>query len=135
MPILSTTGLLAVLIGLMSIAAGIGGLQRPDDWRRMFDEFENSPGLTLGIAFIAILFGAFVILIHQGWDTPLRFAVSAIGWASFIEGLALLAIPRAYIGLVKPLLGYARAWAIFSLLLGAALLFFGFADRAQPILI
>ena len=74
----------ALLIGLMSIAAGIGGLLRPQEWRRMFDEFEASPGLTLSIAFIAILFGALVILLHPLWDTPLEIAVSLIGSALVI---------------------------------------------------
>ncbi|TGS87411.1 hypothetical protein EN817_08300 [Mesorhizobium sp. M3A.F.Ca.ET.174.01.1.1] len=114
----------------MSIATGIGGLLRPNDWRRMFDELEASPGLSLAIAFIAILFGTLVILIHPLWDTPLQIVISVIGWASFIEGLALLAIPRSYIGMVKPLLAYTRA--VFSLLLGAVLLIVGFGERRNP---
>jgi hypothetical protein len=130
---LSTTGLLAVLIGLMSIATGIGGLLRPNDWGRMFDEFEASPGLSLAIAFIAILFGSLVILIHPLWDTPLQIVISVIGWASFIEGLALLALPRSYVGMVKPLLAYTRAWTIFSLLLGAVLLIVGLAERTETL--
>ncbi|MCA1404708.1 hypothetical protein I6F26_10095 [Ensifer sp. IC3342] len=133
MTALSTTGLLAVLIGMMSIATGIGGLLRPNDWRRMFDEFEASPGLSLAIAFIAILFGSLVILIHPLWGTLLQIVISVIGWASFIEGLALLAIPRSYIGIVRPLLAYTRAWTIFSVLLGAVLLIAGFGDRTQTL--
>jgi uncharacterized protein YjeT (DUF2065 family) len=125
------TAVIAILIGLMSVAAGIGGLQRPEEWRRMFDDFEASPGLSIAIAFVAILFGSLVILAHPLWDSPLQIAVSVIGWASFIEGLALLAFPHRYIGLVKGLLGYTRAWAIFSLLLGAALLAAGIAARSE----
>ncbi|GLS33660.1 hypothetical protein SAMN04488498_11612 [Mesorhizobium albiziae] len=133
MTALSTTGLLAILIGLMSIATGIGGLLRPNDWRRMFDEFEASPGLSLAIALIAILFGSLVISIHPRWDTPLQIVISVIGWASFIEGLALLSIPRSYIGMAKPLLAYTRAWTIFSLLLGAVLLIVGFGERTETL--
>jgi hypothetical protein len=127
---MTTTATFAILIGLMSIAAGIGGFMRPDEWRRMFDEFEASPGLMLSVAFIAILFGSVVILLHPLWDTWLQILVSIMGWLSFIEGLALLSVPHAYIGLIKPLVGYARAWAIFSLLLGVLLLGAGLAAQS-----
>ena len=126
---MTTTATFAILIGLMSIAAGIGGFVRPDEWRRMFDEFEASPGLMLSVAFIAILFGSVVILLHPWWGSWLQVLVSLIGWLSFIEGLALLSVPHAYIAIVRPLLGYARAWAFFTLLLGVTLLGAGLAAR------
>ena len=126
---MTTTATFAILIGLMCLAAGIGGLLRPQEWGRMFDELETSPGLMISVAFIAILFGSVVILLHPWWDTWLQVLVSLIGWLSFIEGLALLSVPHIYIALVKPLLGYARAWALFTLLLGVILLGAGLAAR------
>jgi uncharacterized protein YjeT (DUF2065 family) len=124
------TAILAILIGLVCLASGIGGLLSPQDWLEMFDEFERSPGLTLTIAFIAILFGAFIILFHRSWSGAPAVAVSLIGWATFLEGLMLLGLPRLYIRLVRRLLVYARAWAIFALLLGAWLLAAGISARS-----
>lgn len=129
-----TTLYLAMLLGLVCVAAGLGGLARPDDWRRIFDELEASPGLMLAIAFIAILFGLVVILTHRAWTDPLAIVVSLAGWLSFAEGLALLSVPRWWIGLVKPLLRYARAWSAVALLLGLFLLAAGLTGRADPIL-
>ena len=124
------TAIFAILIGLVCLAAGIGALLSPNDWPEMFDEFERSPGLTLTIAFIAIVFGAFVILFHRSWDGAPAVAVSLIGWASFAEGLVLLGLPRLYLRLVRPLLVHVRAWAVFALLLGAWLLAAGIAARS-----
>ena len=124
------TAILAILLGLICLATGIGGLLSPADWPEMFDEFDGSPGLTLAVAFIAIIFGAFIILFHGSWDGPLAIAVSLVGWASFLVGLLLLGLPRFYLRLVRPLLSYARAWAVFALLLGAYLLAGGIAARS-----
>lgn len=129
------TGTFAMLIGLMSIAAGIGALLRPGEWQRMFDEFEGSPGLLVSVAFIAIVFGAVVVLLHPLWDTPLQIAVSLIGWLSFVEGLALLAIPRQYISVARLLLPYGRAWAIVSLLIGIVLFVAGIAEHSATIIV
>jgi hypothetical protein len=116
---------LAVFIGAMALAAGIGGWRHPEAWPEMFAEFDRSPGLVMAIAFVALLFGALVLLLPGGWSDPLAIAVSAIGLLSLVEGLALLAFPRFYLRLARPLLGYARVWAGFAMALGAALFLAG----------
>ena len=129
----NTTLHMAVLIGLICLAAGIGSLVSPGDWPEMFDEFERSPALTLAIAFIALIFGAFIILFHRSWADPLAVIVQLIGWMSFLEGLILLGMPKLYIRLARPLLRYARYWGVFALVLGAFLLSAGLFGRAAPI--
>ncbi len=127
---MTTTATFAILVGLMCIAAGIGGLLRPQEWGRMFDELERSPALMISVAFIATLFGSVVILLHPWRETWLQLLVTIIGWLSFIEGLALLSVPQAYLSIARRLLGYPRAWAIFTLLLGVILLGAGLAARS-----
>jgi hypothetical protein len=120
-----TTFCLAILIGAVTIATGIGGWRRPKAWETMFDEFERSPGLTLAVAFVAILFGTLVLLLAGGWSGGLATALSVIGLASLAEGLILLAVPDLYLGLMRPALRFARPWSAFAILLGALLLIAG----------
>lgn len=120
-----TTLQLAVLIGAMALASGIGGWRHPELWERMFDEFDRSPGLTFSIALAAVLFGGIVLLLPGGWTDPLAMVVSGIGLLSLVEGLILLAVPEFYLGLVRPLLRYARAWAVFATALGVLLVLVG----------
>lgn len=122
---------LSLLIGAMALAAGIGGWRHPEMWPEMFDELERSPGLTLAIAFVAIVFGALVLVLPGGWNDPLAFAVSLVGLSSLAEGLILLAVPQAYIRLAKPLTRHARLWAAFAMLLGLAFLLAGLLGRAS----
>ena len=122
---------LALLIGAVGFASGVAGWRHPELWREMFDEFDRSPGLTFSIAFIAILFGALVLVLPGGWTDPLAIAVSTIGLASLAEGLMMLALPQAYLTLIRPLLRYARPWAAFMLLLGLAFILAGLTGRAS----
>ncbi|MBY8824777.1 DUF2065 domain-containing protein [Sphingomonas colocasiae] len=124
---------LAVMIGLVCLATGLGGLTGPNRWPDMIDEFERSPGLMLAVAFVGVVFGLIIILAHPYWGDPLAVAVSLIGWASFVEGLALLAIPHAYLGMIRPALRFARAWSIFAIVLGLILVVAGLTGRASPL--
>lgn len=130
-----TTLVLAVVIGLMSLASGIGGLVDPRRWAAIFDELDRSPGLVLAMAILAYSFGAVVVAIHNIWTDPLSVIVSVIGWASLVEGTLLLAVPATYLGFARRLMSYARAWAIFAILLGTALLAAGLTGRVDPLII
>ena len=118
---------LAMVIGAMALAAGIGGWRRPQMWPEMFDELERSPGLTLAIAFVAIILGALILVLPGGWSDPLAIAVLLVRAASLADGLILLAVPRAYVRLVKPLVRFARPWAAFAMALGLIFLLAGLA--------
>jgi hypothetical protein len=124
---------MAIMLGLVCLATGMGALLSPGDWPDVLGELERSPGLNLALAFAGIVFGAFVILFHRSWSDPLAVAVSLIGWLSFLEGLILLGLPRLYLRLVRPVLGHARYWGLFLLLLGAFLLAGGLTGRAIPL--
>lgn len=122
---------LAMLIGAVALASGIGGWRHPEMWPQMFDELERSPATALAVALVAVIFGALVLVLPGGWSDPLAIAVSAIGLASLAEGLIMLAVPAAYIRLVKPLLRFARPWAAVSMLLGLAFIVAGLLGRAS----
>ena len=122
---------LAFLIGAILVAGAIAAWRRPQGWDEMFDELERSRGLSMAMAWIAIIFGALVLVLPGGWTDPLAIAVSAVGLISLAEGLVLIALPDVYLGLVRPLLRQPRAWAAFMLLLGLAFILAGLTGRAS----
>ena len=124
---------LAVLIGLVCLATGIGGLVGQNRWVEIVDEMERSPALLLAVAFVGIALGLVVILAHHSFADPLAAVVTFIGAWSFLEGLVLLAIPGAYLRFVRPLLRHAKAWAVFAAVLGLALIVAGLTGHADPL--
>ena len=129
---------LATGLGAILLAAGIGGFSATagptSDWAEAIDEMNRLPGLTLALAFVAIVFGGGILLVHHHWTDPLACLVTLIAWASFAEGLLLLGLPRLYLSFAHLGVRYARPWAIFALLLGLALLLAGLTGRATATL-
>ena len=122
---------LAVLIGAILIAGAVAAWRRPEGWDAMFDELERSPGLTMALAYVGVIFGALVLVLPGGWSDPLAIAVSAVGLMALAEGLILIAVPDVYLKLVRPLLARPRAWAGLMLLIGLAFLLAGLTGRAS----
>ena len=127
-----TTLHLAILLGLYLIAAGLGGLADAARWPALIGELERSPGLLYLLAAIAFGAGALIVWVHNLWSDPLAILVTLIGYGALAEGLLLLAFPRAWLALARPLIAHLRALAIVSLLLGALLLVAGLTGRADP---
>ena len=125
---------LAIGLGAILLAAGIGGFSAAGgaagDWAKAIDEMNRMPGLTLAIAFVAIVFGGGILLVHHHWSDPLAGIVTLIAWASFAEGLLLLGMPRLYLSFARLAVHYARLWAMVASVLGLALLLAGLTGRA-----
>ena len=122
---------LAILIGAILIAGAIAAWRRPLGWDEMLGELERSRGLSMALAYVAILFGALVLVLPGGWTDPLAIAVSAVGLMALAEGLVLIALPEVYLGLARPFLARPRAWAALMLLLGLAFILAGLTGRAS----
>ena len=130
-----TTLVLAILIGLMAVAVGVGGFSDPRRWTEMLDELDRSPGLVLAMAVVAYGFGAVVVAVHNLWTDPLAVIVTLFGWGSLVEGTLLLAAPGFYLRLVRRVVASSRIWAGFALLLGLFLVAAGLAARVEPALV
>ena len=129
---------LAIGLGAILLAAGIGGFSATagpvSDWAEAIEEMDRMPGLTLALAFVAILFGGGILLVHHHWSDPLAAIVTLIAWASFAEGLLLLGMPRLYLSFARLAVRYTRPWAAVATVLGLALLIAGLTGRATSTL-
>jgi len=121
-------------IGLYMVAIGAGGLLAPDRWQALGDEMARSPGLAIVMGLVTYAIGVALLGVHHGLADPLQILVTAIAAIAAIEGLLILAVPRAMIAFSAPFLARPRGWAIVTLALGLAFILAGVFVPAGPIL-
>jgi uncharacterized protein YjeT (DUF2065 family) len=107
-------------IGLYMVATGAGALLAPDRWQSLGEEMERNAGLTMLMGLVTFAVGVALLGVHHGLADPLQIVVTAIGAIAAIEGLLILAVPRAMIAFGAPFLARPRAWAIVTVALGLA---------------
>jgi vacuolar-type H+-ATPase subunit I/STV1 len=113
---------IALFVGLYALGAGLGELRSPNTWWMMLKEFERSPALRFLTGMVTLALGATIYLVNP-WrpDDWLSITVSVVGGVVVAEGLLMLAASEQFLNLGRALIGRAgRAWAAFSVLLGAA---------------
>ena len=128
----SMTLWLSVLLGAYLVAGGLGALLRADIWPELVAEFERSPALVAVTGALAFTVGAIIVSIHNVWTSPAAIIVSAAGWIAVAEGLVLLAVPRLWLRLARPVMNAGMAWGIVTLLIGAFLLSSAFVAPLNP---
>ena len=120
----------AFLLALYMLSAGIGLLTDSETFAGVLDDFIDSPALTYLAAIMAFALGGTIVFLHNLWNTPLEIIVSLIGWAALIEGILMLGFRRPFFTLVGAIPlneGFMKAYGIFVLLLGAALMWLIFS--------
>jgi len=88
--------------------------------------------MAMGLATYAI--GVALLGVHHGLADPLQIVVTAIAAIAALEGLLILAAPRAMIAFGAPFLARPRGWAIVSAVLGLAFIAAGLIVPAGPTL-
>jgi hypothetical protein len=121
-------------IGLYMVAIGAGALIAPGRWQGLCEEMERSAGLTILMGLVTFSVGVALLGVHHGLADPLQILVSAIGAIAALEGLLILAVPRAMIAIGAPFVVRPRGWAIFCVALGLAFILAGAFVSAGPTL-
>ena len=116
------TNWLSILLGLYLLAGGIGAFVRGNLWPEIVAEFERSPALVAVTGAVAFTVGAIIVSFHNVWTSPAAIIVSIAGWMAVLEGLTLLAVPQAWLGLARPMMKANKLWGVLMILLGAFLL-------------
>lgn len=114
----------ALFMGFYALAASIGELRVPGSWSAMLDDFENKPGLQFLTGIVLIGLGGAIYLTNP-WNPSdwLAVVVTVLGGGMALEGVIMLAFGKPYMHFARKLLGQvSRGWAIFSAILGLALI-------------
>ncbi|MGH1418188.1 MAG: hypothetical protein ACRBCJ_04960 [Hyphomicrobiaceae bacterium] len=127
----TTTQILAALLGLYFLAAGIGLLSDPDSIAEMMTEMVGQPMLGFLGAIVAFSIGGAVVAVHNNWDSLLAGIVSLIGWISLAEGVLMLALRKRFLGWFSGMAqspGIVKGFGVATPVAGLALIVAAFAS-------
>ena len=126
----------AKLLGPLLVIIGAGVLANLKYYQDMMVEFaENKAMLYLG-GFLALIFGLFIVLLHNKWAANWTVIITLFGWAGLIKGIFLIAFPRTMIKLTE---GYKDKTSLMAahlsivIILGAILVYMGYFSTATKI--
>ncbi|NNE21235.1 MAG: hypothetical protein HKN11_01365 [Rhizobiales bacterium] len=94
---MTTTQILAGLIGVYFMSAGAGLLIDRHGMKAMFDELKGQPMLGYLAGVVAFAIGGSIVAIHNDWSNLLAGFVSFIGWISLAEGVLMLALRERFL--------------------------------------
>ena len=115
---------IALFFGVYALAAAVGELFRPGYWGAMLQDFAENAGLRFITGIVLIALGA-AIYLTSPWrpDDWLAVLVTVMGGGMVAEGAIFLAFGEPFIRAAKAMMGWAnRGWAIFSAVMGIALI-------------
>ena len=124
------TEILARILGLYMLAAGIGLALNSTNLEKMMEEMRQSRFAFYLGGLIAFAIGATIVSLHNDFSGPLAIFISLIGWVSLAEGVVILAFPKvmqAFADKLVGLIGFAKILGVAVAVLGAVLLALGFA--------
>lgn len=121
MPDLELTGWLLLAFGLYSLAASLGELRNPGQWKSMVEGLNDSYALSFLAGLVVFAIGFAIALAHplDLSADPRSVIVSFIAYGMIIEGLTFFAFPQSMSAFSTRLLSAASPlWVIVSALLG-----------------
>ncbi len=126
---MGSANFIAQIIGLLFSIDAVGILINTAIYRRMVEEFTESPALCYLGGILALFFGLFILNFNNAWTADWTVIITIIGWLSAVKGVLLIVFPKVYLNFSNWMrMGDAmmRYIGIIYLLLGLFLTFKGF---------
>jgi len=118
--------LVARVIAVVYVSAGIAVLLRKVNFNDIADDFAKSPALTFFAGSFGMIIGTVLVHYHNIWVRNWTVLITIIGWLCLMGGLTVVVFPRSlsYVGKY-----YKRcpAWGIFMICFGLVLAYLGFS--------
>lgn len=126
---MDTTTFLAQFFGLYLVIAAVPILFCYSSFRERYSSFLENQGLVMITAIMVMMLGILLVLVHNVWVGDWPVIITVICWLTLLEGVAMLYCPKLSVGYFKSLTTkpWCQIWAVFSIVLGAFLIYQGFA--------
>ncbi|MBN2224707.1 MAG: hypothetical protein JW765_08560 [Deltaproteobacteria bacterium] len=118
-----------LLIGLAYTAMGLGALLSKGLYKRLLDDFVDSPALLFLTGILTLVLGFVLVVSHNVWVMGWTVIITIFGWLALVKGFMILAFPGfyGYIGSKLKMSGaFMRVYPVIVLLIGVFLLLLGF---------
>lgn len=124
------TEILARFIGIYFLVAGLGVIVRRKTISDFLQRYREDKVLGFISGVLALWFGLVVLALHWQWGDALAMTITLIGLVAALKGSALILFGDAVLVLARPFdenLHVAGVWGIVIALIGAGLIWAGFA--------
>ncbi|MHC4913280.1 MAG: hypothetical protein ACYTE5_09805 [Planctomycetota bacterium] len=121
------------VFSLVYIAVGIGILVNGRFYRRMFEDFVESPSTLYFGGITALAVGYLILAFHNTWTKDLSVIITIFGWLALVKGIVILIQPEIIIALSKAMVkkeSVLKIEAIAVIILGLAFSFLGFCPKS-----
>ena len=98
---MGSANFIAQIIGLLFSIDAVGVLINTAIYRRMVEEFTESPALRYLGGILALLFGLFILNFNNAWTADWTVIITIIGWLSVVKGVLLIVFPNVYLHLFR----------------------------------
>lgn len=128
------TVLFARVFGPYLIIAALTTVARTSDIRTLLAQFDANAVWPWVTGAFVLPMGLVVVALHPYWRGAAATIVSLLGWLTALKGVALMALPRAYLSLGNDAVGVAPWWqvgAVIVALVGLYLSVIGWVPAAN----
>lgn len=92
---------MAKAFAVYMIAGGLSGIISQKSWIAILDEIEGRAAVPFVTGVFVYVLGVVIIIAHNYWTDILAGFISLIGWVAAIEGLIMIVMPSALLGLAR----------------------------------
>ena len=119
----------ALIIGPFYVVVSVGLMVNAEAYRRMIEEYLQSPALAYLGGIMALLFGLLILVSHNSWNADWTVIITILGWLAAAKGALLIIAPKSFGRLTKVFMAATtrlRYVAAVALLFGLHLTLKGF---------
>jgi len=117
--------LVAKMLAIVYISAGIAAVSGKITFSRIVEDFEKSQGLTFISGFMTLVIGMLLVHYHNIWVKDWTVLITIVAWMSLLKGIMLIVFPQ-FISYFKAMYKNTRVWGIFMIIIGLLFGYFGF---------
>jgi uncharacterized protein YjeT (DUF2065 family) len=121
------------VFSLVYIAVGIGILVNPQFYKKIFEDFIESPSTLYLGGVMALGVGYLIVAYHNTWTKDLSIIITIVGWLALVKGILIFICPSLMIAVTKAIISKEknlRIKAVVVIILGLLFAFLGFCPKS-----
>lgn len=123
---METSILIAKMFAVAYVVIGLGMLLNYGYFKKMFNEMMKSAGFLYLGGIMALLAGFLIVNFHNVWVWDWTVIITVLGWLALLKGVLLLLAPKVMVAFTRLFTNVLWIAAVFALVLGGVLGYFGF---------
>jgi hypothetical protein len=126
---MGTSIFLAKILGPYCLIMAGGALLNRGFYQKIVDDFLKNAALVYLGGVFALLFGLFIVAVHNIWDSNWPVVITLIGWLSILKGARIILFPNSLAAMVEfhktnPKILAIRLFSVLAI--GLSLTYFGY---------